>query len=243
MEREDERGLAHFLEHMAFKGSQNLPANDLVQYLQRLGMAFGADTNASTSFDSTVYKLELPSNAPDLLDRSLLVLREKADQLLIPAAELDKERGVILSEKRLRDTPAIARTSPVWTSCCRSCAPPNVGPSALDEVVATAPRERMLDFYRRYYTPSRITIVAVGAIDPAQLRPADPQALRRLPCTATPRRKTRARAPRAARPGSAPALRGGGTHQRIPVGGEALPDRAGHARTAGERSTCTWPTR
>ena len=104
MEREDQRGLAHLLEHMAFKGSENMPAGDLVQYLERLGMAFGADTNASTSFDSTVYKLELPSNNSDLLDRSLLVLREKADKLLIPAAELDKERGVVLSEKRLRDT-------------------------------------------------------------------------------------------------------------------------------------------
>jgi len=62
METEDQRGLAHFLEHMAFKGSQNMPAGDLVQYLQRLGMAFGADTNAHTSFENTVYQLELPSN-------------------------------------------------------------------------------------------------------------------------------------------------------------------------------------
>ena len=104
MEREDQRGLAHLLEHMAFKGSDNMPAGDLVQYLERLGMAFGADTNARTSFESTVYQLELPNNSPDMIDRSLFVLREKADHLRIPQAELDKERGVVLSEKRLRDT-------------------------------------------------------------------------------------------------------------------------------------------
>ena len=167
MEREDERGLAHFLEHMAFKGSQNLPANDLVQYLQRLGMAFGADTNASTSFDSTVYKLELPSNAPDLLDRSLLVLREKADQLLIPAAELDKERGVILSEKRLRDTAHYRAYVAGLDFLLPELRATQRWPIGLDEVIATAPRERMLDFYRRYYVPSRTTIVAVGAIDPS----------------------------------------------------------------------------
>ena len=97
MESEDQRGLAHFLEHMAFKGTHNMPAGDLVQYLERLGMAFGADTNARTSFDSTVYQLELPSNDPQLLERSLFVLRETADRLLIPQAELERERGVILS--------------------------------------------------------------------------------------------------------------------------------------------------
>ncbi len=80
METEDQRGLAHFLEHMAFKGSQNMPAGDLVQYLQRLGMAFGADTNARTSFEDTVYQLELPSNDAGLVDKSLMVMRETADR-------------------------------------------------------------------------------------------------------------------------------------------------------------------
>src|SRR4029077_12949475 len=88
METEDQRGLAHFLEHMAFKGSQNMPAGDLVQYLERLGMAFGADTNARTSFEDTVYQLELPSNDTEVVEKSLTVMRETCDHLLIPAAEL-----------------------------------------------------------------------------------------------------------------------------------------------------------
>lgn len=167
MEREDERGLAHFLEHMAFKGTQNMPAGDLVQYLERLGMGFGADTNAFTSFVETVYKLELPSNTPDLLDRSLFVLREFADKMLISAEELDKERGVILSEKRLRDTPQYRS----YVSGLKLLLPDALGPErwpiGLESVIKTAPRERLLDFYHRYYTPDRITVVAVGAIDPA----------------------------------------------------------------------------
>jgi zinc protease len=167
MEREDERGLAHLLEHMAFKGTENMPAGDLVQYLERLGMAFGADTNASTSFDSTVYKLELPSNAPDLLDRSLFVLREKADRLLIPAAELDKERGVVLSERRLRDTPQYRAFKAGLDFLLPGTRVAERWPIGLESVIASAPRERLMDFYRRYYTPSRTTLVAVGAIEPA----------------------------------------------------------------------------
>jgi zinc protease len=170
MEQEDQRGLAHFLEHMAFKGSRNMPAGDLVQYLERLGMAFGADTNARTSYDSTVYQLELPANGDELIDRSLFVLREKLDGLLIAPEELERERGVILSEKRLRDTSQyramdanlgflfpdtlVARRSPIGT----------------EQVITTAPRERLERFYREYYTPSRTTLVAVGAFEPSKLQ-------------------------------------------------------------------------
>lgn len=168
METDDQRGLAHFLEHMAFKGSQNLPAGDLVQYLERLGMAFGADTNARTSFESTVFQLELPSNDRELVDKSLTVMRETSDKLLIPAPELEKERGVILSEKRMRDNPDYRS----FTSNLEFLLPGTLvtqrSPIGLDTVIATAPRERMVDFYRTWYRPERITLIAVGAIDPIQ---------------------------------------------------------------------------
>src|SRR5689334_8443329 len=148
METPEQRGLAHFLEHMAFKGSQNLPAGDLVQYLERLGMAFGADTNARTSFESTVYQLELPNNTPEMIGKSLMVMRETADRLLIAAPELDKERGVILSEKRLRDTPDyrgyVANLSFLLPDTLIS----KRFPIGEEEVISNAPRERMLDFYR-----------------------------------------------------------------------------------------------
>jgi zinc protease len=169
METEDQRGLAHFLEHMAFKGSQNMPAGDLVQYLQRLGMAFGADTNARTSFEETVYQLELPSNDAGLVGKSLMVMRETAARLLIPAAELDRERGVILSEKRLRDTPEYRATVSNLEFLLPDSLIPRRFPIGLEAVIETAPRQRMVDFYRTWYRPERITLVVVGAVDPAAL--------------------------------------------------------------------------
>jgi zinc protease len=169
METPEQRGLAHFLEHMAFKGSQNLPAGDLVQYLERLGMAFGADTNARTAFESTVFQLELPSNGQELIGKGLTVMRETADRLLISSAELDKERGVILSEKRLRDTPDYRG----YTSNLEFLLPDTLVvqrfPIGEEEVISQAPRERMVDFYRTWYRPERMTLVAVGHFDMTQM--------------------------------------------------------------------------
>ncbi|MEN8218596.1 MAG: insulinase family protein [Pseudomonadota bacterium] len=105
MEKSDQRGLAHFLEHLAFKGSENIPVGELIHYLQGLGIGLGADSNASTSYDFTSYQLDLPSNSQEMLQKGLMVFREFADKLLIPDEEVEKERGVILSEKRASDTP------------------------------------------------------------------------------------------------------------------------------------------
>ncbi len=168
MEQDDQRGLAHFLEHMAFQGTEDMPAGDLVQYLERLGMAFGADTNARTSFESTVYQLELPSNSPELLDRSLFVMRETADRMLIPSEALEKERGVVLSERRLRDTASYRSFVAGFEFLLPGTIPPQRWPIGTESVIQNAPRERLLDFYRRYYTPDRTTLVAVGAIEPTQ---------------------------------------------------------------------------
>ena len=169
MEQDDQRGLAHFLEHMAFKGSRNMPAGDLVQYLERLGMAFGADTNARTSYDNTVYQLELPSNDPAVLDKSLFVMREKLDQLLIPGSDLERERGVILSEKRLRDTAQFRAMDANLGFLMPDTLIAKRSPIGTEEVVGKAPRERIEAFYRDYYTPSRTTLVVVGAFDPKQI--------------------------------------------------------------------------
>jgi zinc protease len=169
METAEQRGLAHFLEHMAFKGSQNLPAGDLVQYLERLGMAFGADTNARTSFESTVYQLELPSNTPELIGKSLMVMRETADRLLILQSELDKERGVILSEKRLRDTPDYRGYTANLSFLLPDTLVAQRFPIGEEEVISQTPRDRMVDFYRTWYRPERLTLVAVGHFDTGQM--------------------------------------------------------------------------
>ena len=101
-EREDERGLSHYLEHMAFNGSKGIPEGEMVKLLEREGLAFGADTNASTGFESITYMLNLPRNEPALLDTALMLMRETASELTIAQEAVERERGVILAERRDR---------------------------------------------------------------------------------------------------------------------------------------------
>ena len=102
-EEDDQRGLAHFIEHMAFNGTTNVPEGEMVKILERYGLAFGADTNASTNFDQTGYRLELPTVEPELIDTALFLMRETASEMTLNPEAIDRERGVILSEMRTRD--------------------------------------------------------------------------------------------------------------------------------------------
>jgi zinc protease len=95
MEADDQQGLAHFLEHMAFNGSKNVPEGEMVKILERRGLAFGADTNASTSFDETVYTLDLPKTDDPTVDDAMMLFREAAGELTIDPAAVDRERGVV----------------------------------------------------------------------------------------------------------------------------------------------------
>ncbi|MGA0854744.1 MAG: M16 family metallopeptidase [Luteolibacter sp.] len=99
MEADDQRGLAHFLEHMVFNGTKHHTAAELIPRMQRLGIAFGAHANAYTSFDETVYMLDLPDMSEQTMDLAFTVMRDFGDGALLDAAEIDKERGVILAEK------------------------------------------------------------------------------------------------------------------------------------------------
>ncbi|MBB5664588.1 putative Zn-dependent peptidase [Rhizobium leguminosarum] len=104
-ENDNQQGLAHFLEHMAFKGSTHVAEGEIIRILQRKGLAFGPDTNAHTSYDETVYALDLPEVDADTISTGLMLMRETASELTLDAGAFDRERGVILSEERLRDTP------------------------------------------------------------------------------------------------------------------------------------------
>src|SRR6187455_3626188 len=101
LENNDQRGLAHFMEHMSFNGSKNFPKNELVDYLQKTGVEFGADLNAYTSFDETVYILPIPTDDPTVVEKGFTVLEDWAFNNLFDRNEIDKERGVVLEESRL----------------------------------------------------------------------------------------------------------------------------------------------
>ena len=100
LEDDDQRGLAHFVEHMCFNGTRHFPKQDVVAFLQSTGMRFGAHINANTSFDQTVYQLQIPTDDPRVIDRSFLILEDWAHAVSFDPDEIDKERGVILEEWR-----------------------------------------------------------------------------------------------------------------------------------------------
>lgn len=165
MEAEPQRGLAHFLEHMAFNGTRHFPAADMVKYFQRLGMAFGADTNAHTGFDETVYKLQLPDNSGELLGTALKLLRDYADGMLLEDDEIERERGVILSEKRARDSVAQRIQEAQMAFMFPDSIIPDRMPIGTEEVISSAPRAAFLEFYGTWYGAGQLTVVCVGDLD------------------------------------------------------------------------------
>ncbi|MBI2262614.1 MAG: insulinase family protein [Caulobacterales bacterium] len=165
MENEDQLGLAHFMEHMAFNGTTNIPENDLLRILERLGLAFGADTNASTGFDQTIYVLELPRTNDETVDTSLRIMREQVSEALMAPDAVEAERNVIVGEERLRNTPGLRSIKAQLALLAPGQRISERLPIGDLNIIRTAPRERFVEFYEAYYRPSRATFVAVGDFD------------------------------------------------------------------------------
>ncbi len=165
-ERPQERGLAHLLEHMAFRGSAGLAPGELAASLARLGAAMGPDTNARTGFDTTVYQLELPKAEPQALEHGLFVLREIADRLTIPEDLLAIEREVVLAEARQRDTPGQRAFEASLGFLLPESGLADRLPIGDPAVVAAADRSLVEGFYRRWYRPERMVVAVAGAVDP-----------------------------------------------------------------------------
>ncbi len=165
MEADDQQGLAHFLEHMAFNGSKNVPEGEMIKILERHGLAFGADTNASTGLDETVYQLDLPKTDDATVDSSLMLLREVAGELTIAPDAVDRERGVVLSEERARDTPGYRVAIKTMQFQMDGQLPPKRIPIGKTEILKAAPAQKIRDYYEAYYRPERAVVVAVGDFD------------------------------------------------------------------------------
>ena len=167
MEREDQRGVAHFLEHMVFNGSKNFPdASELIPKMQRLGIAFGAHANAYTSFDETVYMLDLPNNEADTLKLGFDIMRDFGDGAFLREEEIEKERGVILSEKTSRDSVQMRLMEKQFNALLPDALISERFPIGTEEIIKSAPRKAFTDFYSQYYIPSKMTFVYVGDFDP-----------------------------------------------------------------------------
>jgi len=169
LEEEDQRGLAHFVEHMAFNGTTNVPEGEMVQLLERYGLAFGADTNASTSFDFVSYRLDVPGADEERLKAALFLMRETASELLFEPQAIEDERGIILGEERFRNTPILRYQDAYLRFLLPRTIIPERMPIGLVEVVREAPRERFVDYYREAYRPERALLAVVGDLDPAEI--------------------------------------------------------------------------
>lgn len=158
MEKENQRGLAHFLEHMAFNGSYHFPSDGMVRFLESKGAKFGKDLNAHTSFNETVYKLQLPSSNPQMVDSTLTILADWAGGLSIDSMQVEKERGVILSEwlskrdaKRDSDTAFLLEL----LNSSHYSERMTIGDTA---VIRNCKREDILDYYQTWYHPSLMAV-------------------------------------------------------------------------------------
>lgn len=166
-ESENELGYAHFVEHMAFNGSTHVPEGEMVKLLERDGLAFGADTNASTDFQYTTYKLDLPRTDPALIDTSLMLMRETASELSFSPGAVDRERGVVLSEMRDRNTYAFRNFVDQLDFALPGSLVAKRMPIGTRASLESATAARLKAFWSREYVPSHVTLTIIGDFDPA----------------------------------------------------------------------------
>jgi zinc protease len=167
-ETDEQPGTAHFLEHMMFNGTAAFPANELLAVLQGFGAAFGPEINAYTDYEETVYRLELPTDDPAVLETGLDVLLQWATAATLDPEEIDLERGVLTEEWRLRDQGFQGRYETAVTDLLLAGTPyADRLPLAAPEQVQGITGENLRDFYQTWYRPSLMAVVAVGDIDAA----------------------------------------------------------------------------
>ncbi|MFW5829512.1 MAG: insulinase family protein, partial [Planctomycetota bacterium] len=169
-EQQHERGMAHFLEHLAFNGSEHFAPGEMVTTLQEMGIAFGTHSNAHTGFEETVYKLDLPDPDPETIATALLVLSDTAGRLLLLPEEVERERGVILAELRDRDGPALRTSRALFGAVYDGTIIPERFPIGWPETIASIDAESMRAFYERWYRPDHMVLTVVGDIDIAAVR-------------------------------------------------------------------------
>ncbi|MDE6395722.1 MAG: insulinase family protein, partial [Muribaculaceae bacterium] len=167
LEDENQRGLAHFLEHMCFNGTKNFPGNDLIDWCETVGIKFGQNLNAYTGFDETVYNISsVPTARTGVQDSCLLILHDWADALLLDPEEIDKERGVIHQEWRRSMQGQMRILENLLPKVYPGSKYGERLPIGTMEVVDNFPPQALRDYYEKWYRPDQQGIIVVGDIDP-----------------------------------------------------------------------------
>ncbi len=189
LEDDDQQGLAHFMEHMNFNGLKHFPKNELVDFLQKMGVRFGADLNAFTSFDRTVYMLPIPLDKPENLDKGLLVIHDWAYFANLTPEEIDKERGVVLEELRMR-LGASKRMMQKWLPVAlKDSKYAKRLPIGKKEILETFPYSALKRFHKDWYRPDLEAIFVVGDIDPDEVERKIKKMFSDIPAAENPRKR------------------------------------------------------
>ena len=167
LEKDSQRGLAHFLEHMAFNGTENFPDKQMLKYLEKNGVQFGSEINAFTKYDETVYSIRnVPVQNPKLIDSVLLILHDWSGYLTLKDAEIDNERGVVLEEWRTRyNAQKRAQDSVNELGLLKNSKYADRSPIGLMEVINTFPYDTLRSYYKKWYRPDEQAVIVVGDID------------------------------------------------------------------------------
>ena len=168
LEDQDQQGLAHFMEHMNFNGLKHFPHNEVVHYLQSIGVSFGADLNAYTGFDETVYILPVPSDNKNKLDSAFTILADWSGNALLDGKEIDSERGVVLEESRLGKGADDRMFKKWFPSLVNGSAYASRFPIGKDSILKTFTYDKIKRFYADWYRPDLECVIVVGDIDPSE---------------------------------------------------------------------------
>ena len=170
MEDDDQLGLAHFFEHMAFNGTEKYPAHQVIDFLEKNGIQFGADLNAYTTYDRTVFMLEIPSGKPQLVDQSIEILSQWAAYVKLEPKDIDDERGVVIEEWR-RNLGAEERLHEfMLEKLMKDSRFEKRNPIGKVEILETFKRDQLLRYYKEWYTPDRMAVMVIGDIDPKAVK-------------------------------------------------------------------------
>jgi zinc protease len=190
LEDDTQQGLAHFVEHMAFNGTRNFEKQELVSYLESIGMRFGSHLNAYTSFDETVYMLQVPTDSMTQLTTAIRILEEWAHLVEFDAAEIDKERGVVMEEWRLGQGAGERMRKQYFPTLFSNSRYADRLPIGTPEVLQSFGRDEVVRYYRDWYRPDLMAVVAVGDFDKAVVEQMIRDRFGSIPAATAPRERT-----------------------------------------------------
>ncbi len=189
LEQDDQLGLAHFVEHMAFNGTKNFPKQEIPTFLESLGMRFGPSVNAYTSFDETVYMLQVPTEKPEILDRAFLILEDWAHGVTFDPAEIDKERGVVIEEWRSRRGAGARMQDKQLPIMLKGSRYADRLPIGTVDNLQNFKHDRLTSFYKDWYRPDLMSVIAVGDFNPAAVEKMIKAHFAAIPAATSPLRR------------------------------------------------------